>query len=105
MSGDQSPPFTLVIPAYNEQRRLPASIRDIKSFFSKFDAPFEVLVIVEKSTDATVEAGRKAAGDDARIQVIDNQVQRGKGYAVKTGMMRAQGEIVFFTDADLSTPL
>lgn len=98
-------PFTLVIPAYNEERRLPASIRDIRAFFSSFSEPFEVLVMVEKSTDRTIELATEAAKGDERFQVIDNQVQRGKGYAVRSGMLRARGEIVFFMDADLSTPL
>lgn len=98
-------PFSLVIPAYNEERRLPASVRDIRSFFGKFNIPMEVLIIVEKSKDRTVELATAAAEGDPRIQVIDNQVQRGKGYAVKSGMMRAKGEIIFFMDADLSTPL
>lgn len=102
---DNSVPFSLVIPAYNEERRLPVSIRDIRSFFSAFNDPFEVLVIVEKSTDRTLELAHEAAKGDDRIQVIDNQVHRGKGYAVRSGMLRARGEIVFFMDADLSTPL
>lgn len=98
-------PFSIVIPAYNEERRLPTSIRDLRAFFSGIHDPFEVLIIVEKSTDRTVELSREAAVGEPRIQVIDNQVQRGKGYAVRTGMLKAQGEIVFFMDADLSTPL
>jgi dolichyl-phosphate beta-glucosyltransferase len=95
--------FTLVIPAYNEERRLPAAIRDIKSFFR--DLPIEILVVVEKSKDRTLKVAREAAGDDARFQIIDNQVHKGKGYAVKSGMLRARGDFVFFMDADLSTPL
>jgi dolichyl-phosphate beta-glucosyltransferase len=104
-SSPKRPPFTLVIPAYNEERRLPTSIRDIKAFFKNVSDPIEVLVVVEKSKDRTFELALAAAADDPRIKVIDNQVHRGKGYAVKSGMMRAQGEIVFFNDADLSTPL
>lgn len=100
-----SVPFSLVIPAYNEERRLPASIRDIRSFFAKFEIPFEVLIMVEKSTDRTVELATKAAEGEPRISVVDNKVQRGKGYAVKSGMLKARGDIVFFMDADLSTPL
>ncbi len=84
---------------------MPTSIRDIRSFFASVNEPFEVLVIVEKSTDRTLELAREAAKGDDRIQVIDNHVHRGKGYAVRSGMLRAQGEIVFFMDADLSTPL
>ena len=95
--------LSLVIPAYNEERRLPESIRDLRSFFST--VPLEILIVVEKSKDRTVELAKKAAGDDARFQVIDNQVHRGKGFAVRSGMLRAKGDIVIFMDADLSTPL
>lgn len=104
-NAQASVPFTIVVPAYNEERRLPTSIRDIRAFFSGINDPFEVLVVIEKSKDRTVELARAAAEGEGRIQVIDNQVHRGKGFAVKSGMLRAKGEIVFFTDADLSTPL
>lgn len=97
--------LSLVIPAYNEERRLPASLRDIQSFFKQVTEGLEILVIVEKSKDRTVEAGQEVVRGDARFQVIDNQVHRGKGYAVKSGMLRAKGDIVIFMDADLSTPL
>lgn len=98
-------PFTLVIPAYKEERRLPTSIRDVRTFFKNLNDEFEVLVMVEKSPDRTLELAREAASGEPRIQVIDNQIQLGKGYAVKSGMLRARGQFVFFTDADLSTPL
>ena len=97
--------LSLVIPAYNEERRLPTSIRDIRSFFGRFGLEMEVLVIVEKSSDRTVELSRVAAENDPMIRIIDNHVQRGKGYAVRCGMIQATGEYIFFMDADLSTPL
>jgi dolichyl-phosphate beta-glucosyltransferase len=97
--------LSLVIPAYNEERRLPASLRDIQSFFKQVSDEPEVLVIVEKSTDQTVAKAQAAIQGDARFRVIDNQVHKGKGFAVKSGMLKAQGEIVIFMDADLSTPL
>jgi dolichyl-phosphate beta-glucosyltransferase len=97
--------FSIVIPAYNEERRIPSSIRDIKSFFAKMQVPYEVVVVVEKSTDRTLELSQAAAAGDLHFSIVDNLVQRGKGYAVRSGMMRARGEYVFFMDADLSTPL
>ncbi len=104
-NASQPMALSLVIPAYNEERRLPASIRDIRTFFGRFGLQMEVLVIVEKSTDRTIELSKLAAGNDPMIHIIDNQVQRGKGYAVRSGMERATGEFIFFMDADLSTPL
>ena len=97
--------LSLVIPAYNEERRLPASLRDIRAFFQQMPEGLEVLAIIEKSTDRTVEVAKEAVAGDPRFQIIDNQVQRGKGYAVKSGMLRARGDIAIFMDADLSTPL
>jgi len=95
----------LVVPAYNEERRLPTSIRDIRSFMPVLGVNWELICVIEKSTDQTVVKATEAAGADPHVQVIDNKVQRGKGYAVKSGMLRARGDFVFFMDADLSTPL
>jgi dolichyl-phosphate beta-glucosyltransferase len=106
-SGTDSdrPLLSIVIPAYKEELRLPPSILKIKEFLNQYPLPVEVLVIIEKSPDRTVETARAAADGDPRIQVIDNQVQRGKGYAVRSGMLRAKGRYHLFMDADLSTPL
>jgi dolichyl-phosphate beta-glucosyltransferase len=64
-----------------------------------------VLIIVEQSGDGTLEIASEIASQQAHFQVIDNRVQREKGYAVRSGMRRARGEFVFYTDADLSVPL
>jgi len=61
--------------------------------------------MVEKSTDGTLQVAREAVQGQANFQIVDNEVHRGKGYAVRQGMLRASGGIVFFMDADLSTPL
>jgi dolichyl-phosphate beta-glucosyltransferase len=66
---------------------------------------FEVLIVVERSIDGTLELAREAASGLAGFHVIDNRVQRGKGYAVRSGMRQARGAIVFYMDADLSVPL
>jgi glycosyltransferase involved in cell wall biosynthesis len=102
--------LSIVIPAFNEAGRLPMNLARVSAHCAGLDlAPFgtgwEVLAMVEKSPDGTLEKARAAATGLAGIEVIDNQVQRGKGYAVRSGMLRAKGEIVFFMDADLSTPL
>lgn len=103
-----------MIPAYNEEKRLPPAIQDLRAFFGppRLNAPndLEVIIVIEKSKDATVERSKAAvlmpSGDpDPRFRIIANDVQRGKGYAVKTGMLAANGEIALFMDADLSTPL
>lgn len=101
----EKPYLSLVIPAYKEAHRLPESLVKIQRFFDKYPFPIEVIVIVEKSPDFTYEISSSLVAGDPRIKVIDNLVKNGKGYAVRSGMKRAQGEITLFMDADLSTPL
>ena len=104
------PPFlSLVIPAYNEAGRLPRNLPRVAAYCQTLALPapggWEVLVMVERSTDGTLEKTRAAAAAFPSVQVIDNGPQRGKGHAVRAGMLRAAGRIVLFMDADLSTPL
>ncbi len=93
------------MPAYNEARRLPPTLEKMAVFLRDLGKPYEVLVIVERSTDGTLEIAARFAAQQAHFQAVDNQVQRGKGYAVRSGMLRARGEFVFYMDADLSVPL
>ncbi|HEX4086190.1 MAG TPA: dolichyl-phosphate beta-glucosyltransferase [Chthoniobacteraceae bacterium] len=93
------------MPAFNEAARLPNSLRLLGGFLGRAARIFEVLIVVEHSTDGTLELAREAALEQANFHVIDNRVQRGKGYAVRSGMKVARGEIQFFMDADLSVPL
>ncbi len=99
------PYLSVVVPAYNEARRLPPTVAALAEFFGGFTRSYEVLLVVERSTDGTLEIATKLAAQQAHFQVIDNEVQRGKGYAVRSGMRRARGEIVIYMDADLSVPL
>ncbi len=113
------PPLRLsvVIPAYQEARRLPANLARVAGYLDGLFPPaagggdsaaraYEVLVMVERSADDTLARCREvAAGLGRAFQVCDNQVHRGKGYAVRLGMRRARGEVHLFMDADLSTPL
>lgn len=101
----EMPYLSVVIPAYNEARRLPLTLEKLAAFLGELGRPFEVLVIVERSADATLEIAAAFAARQAHFHIVDNLVQRGKGYAVRTGMLRAQGEFIFYMDADLSVPL
>ncbi len=101
----KKPKFSLVVPAFNEEKRLPLAIRDIDSFFARFSSEVEILIVIEKSSDQTLNLAQELTKDKPHFKVIDNKVHRGKGYAVKSGMLQAQGDYVFFMDADLSTPL
>jgi len=99
------PYLSIVVPAYNEAQRLPPTMTALAEFFREFTRSYEVLVVVEQSTDGTLEIAAGLAAQQAHFQVIDNGPQRGKGHAVRAGMLRARGEIVFYMDADLSVPL
>lgn len=103
MSG--APFLSLVIPAYNEAQRLEASLRALREHLAGTNVSHEVVLVVEQSTDGTLELARRLTAGQAAFRVIGNETQLGKGHAVRTGMLAAQGEITFFMDADLSTPL
>lgn len=102
---ENEPHLSLIVPAFNEATRLPQSLRKIAEFTGSLAFTWEVLVVIEKSTDGTLELAREIAPKQANFQIIDNQVQRGKGYAVRSGMLKAGGAYQFYMDADLSVPL
>jgi dolichyl-phosphate beta-glucosyltransferase len=99
------PYLSIVVPAYNEAGRLPPTLLKLGEFFRDFTHSYEVLIVVEKSSDGTLEIASGIASQQAHFQVIDNRVQKGKGYAVRSGINLARGEFVFYMDADLSVPL
>ncbi len=100
-----TPSVTLVIPVYNEAHRLAASIRALREFLAPCRFSYEVILVIERSTDGTLEQARALTAGQEAFRVIGNEDQRGKGHAVRTGMMAARADIAFFMDADLSTPL
>ena len=100
------PPYlSIVVPAYNEARRLPQTLDSLRDFGREFTRTVEVLFVVEHSRDGTLEIASEAARQQENFFAIDNGPQRGKGHAVRSGMLRARGTHVFYMDADLSVPL
>ena len=99
------PAVSLVIPCRNESARLPRTLEVLGQFLESFEPSIEVVIVVELSSDNTVQIAKAFAAKDDRVRVIANSIARGKGYAVKTGMLAATGDVVFFSDADLSVPL
>ena len=98
------PQFSLVIPAYNEESRLPATLARISEALETLGEPYEVLVVVNGSTDRTDEVVKAAAERDSNIRLVVTPL-RGKGRAVRIGIAEAKGERIVFADADLSTPI
>jgi glycosyltransferase involved in cell wall biosynthesis len=100
-----APPFlSIVIPAYNEEKRLPGNLDRVMDYLKAQPYSAEVVVVDDGSADGTVAALRPYAEQFPQLGIIEND-HRGKAYAVRTGMLAAQGDYVLFTDADLPTPL
>ena len=96
--------LTVVVPVYNETRRLGARLPELLSFLHAQDYAYEVVVVDDGSNDGTPELARQMLEGEKRARVIAEPRNRGKGHAVKVGMVAAEGRFVLFTDADLSTP-
>jgi dolichyl-phosphate beta-glucosyltransferase len=95
-----APDLSVVIPAYNEEKRLRTHIPGIVSFLRSRNFKFEIVVVNDGSRDGTARAAQELG-----VKLIDLQPNRGKGGAVKAGVLAAQGGFVLFTDADQSTPI
>jgi ABC-type branched-subunit amino acid transport system substrate-binding protein len=105
MSSSFHRPFlSIVVPAYNEEGRLGASLAKIASYVDASGVDAEVLVVDDGSKDRTAEIAAKAFGA-LRGRVVKNGENRGKGYSVRNGVLEARGRFVLLTDADLSTPI
>jgi glycosyltransferase involved in cell wall biosynthesis len=98
--------LSIIVPAYNEERRLPATLRTLSDYLAArhFDH-FEVLVVDDGSCDGTAALVREFSLQAPFIRLLSNPANHGKGYVVRQGMREAQYEWVLFTDADLSTPI
>lgn len=98
---------SVIIPAYNEAQRLPMTLRATAAFFAAQTAPFEILVVDDGSTDETVQSVAEFAAEmpEIAVQCLSYGGNRGKGHAVRFGMLRATGDLRLFCDADLATPV
>jgi dolichyl-phosphate beta-glucosyltransferase len=95
------PALSVVIPAFNEARRLPKTLERVTTFLEAKSASFEIVVVDDGSTDETATI----VIPNERTRLLRNEGNKGKGYSVRRGMLEARGERRLMTDADLSTPI
>ncbi|HLV78806.1 MAG TPA: dolichyl-phosphate beta-glucosyltransferase [Chthonomonadaceae bacterium] len=99
------PTLSIVVPAYNEETRLGATLDRMLAYFDAQGYPYEILVVDDGSTDGTAGVVEKVAAERPQVRLLSYSPNRGKGYAVRYGMLRAQGQRILFSDADLATPI
>jgi len=100
-----SPELSIVIPAFNEELRLPATLERLATYLERSRRDVEVLVVDDGSKDRTATVAESLRSKIPTLRVVPNGVNRGKGYSVRHGVREARGRIVLFTDADLSAPI
>jgi len=99
------PQFSIVIPAYNESNRLPATLQSVVACIRANAWRAEVVVVNDGSTDGTAQVVRDFARQAPEVRLLENPGNHGKGYSVRNGILHALGDVVMFTDSDLSAPI
>ncbi len=102
---DLAPFLSIIVPAYNEEKRIGTTLTAILDYLQTCAFRFEIIVVNDGSRDETIPVVESKLHGLSNAQLISYQPNRGKGYAVRQGVLASKGEIVIFTDADLSTPI
>jgi len=97
--------LSLIVPAYNEEKRLPDTLGEINHYLSGQDYDYEIIVVSDGSKDRTVEIANNLKSEVKNLRVIDIKGNYGKGYSTRLGLLEARGKYRVFTDADNSTPI
>lgn len=100
-----APYLSIVIPAYNEEKRLGASLKRMLAYFDAQKYSYEILIVDDGSKDGTAKVVETISACRSQVRLLRYETNQGKGYAVRYGMLRAQGARVLFSDADLATPI
>jgi len=97
--------LSIIIPAYNEEKRLPKTLAEIDKYLKKQNYNYEIIVVSDGSKDKTVEVVENLKPQIANLRLIDKKENYGKGYGVRLGMLEAKGKYRLFSDADNSTSI
>lgn len=98
--------LSIIIPAYNEEKRIGSTLHKLYQFLSSQKYDYEVIVVDDGSVDGTAsEADNSALSRTGKLKVIKNEKNSGKGFSVRNGISNAAGDYILLTDADLSTPI
>jgi dolichyl-phosphate beta-glucosyltransferase len=97
--------LSIIIPAYNEKKRLPKTLKEINNYLKNQFYLSEIIVVSDGSTDGTTKIVRDLVGEIKNLKLIEFKVRQGKGFGVKTGILEAKGKYRIFTDADNSTSI
>lgn len=97
--------YSIIIPAYNESARLGSSLEKVVAYVSARGWQTEILVVNDGSRDNTAEIARNYERKYPSVRLVENPGNRGKGFSVRNGMLHATGDVMLFTDADLSSPI
>lgn len=97
--------LSIVIPAYNEEKRIGDTLEKIIGYLKTKDFKSEIIVVIDGGTDSTIEVVKEYERLVYKLTIIVNETTMGKGYSVRRGMLESKGDFVLFTDADLSTPI
>jgi dolichyl-phosphate beta-glucosyltransferase len=101
----ESATYSIILPAYNESARIAATLDKILAHGTQCGWNLEVIVVNDGSSDDTAEIVRGYETRHTRLRLLENPGNRGKGFSVRNGMLHAQGDILLFSDADLSSPI
>lgn len=96
---------SIVLPAYNEAERIATTLEKVMAYAEQRGWNTEVIVVNDGSTDDTAAIVRRCADCHPSLRLVENPGNRGKGYSVRNGMLQARGDILLFSDADLSSPI
>jgi glycosyltransferase involved in cell wall biosynthesis len=104
INNQNRPQLSVVIPAYNEEKRLADTLRRVIAYFREQTYPVEIIVVDDGSTDRTTAIAQEFTQKHTHVRLIQNE-HRGKGYTVRTGVLQACGNHILVCDADLATPI